>query len=99
MRVLSLGMGLAALGVAAGPSSLTAQASGQAIFDQKCVACHSTGSDRLIGPGLEDVMTRRDRAWVKQMIMQPDRMLASGDSIATRLLQDLNDAVARVVEE
>ncbi len=74
-------------GQAEGSSDLIAQQSGQAIFEQKCVACHSTGSDRLIGPGLAGITTRRDRAWVKRFIMQPDQVLNSNDPIAAELLQ------------
>jgi protein SCO1/2 len=89
MRLLSLGIGLVILGLAAAPMRLTAQAaSGEAIFQQKCSACHLTGSDRLVGPGLAGVTTRRDRAWLKRFIMQPDQVLASGDSIANALLQE-----------
>ncbi len=87
MRLLSLGSGLVILGLAAAPIRLTAQeASGEALFQQKCAACHLTSSDRLVGPGLAGVTTRRDRAWLKRFIMQPDQMLASGDSIANALL-------------
>ncbi len=74
-------------GQAVGSSDLIAQQSGQAIFEQKCVACHSTGSDRLIGPGLAGITTRRDRVWVKRFIMQPDQVLDSNDPIAAELLQ------------
>ena len=89
MRLLSLGSGLVVLGLAAAPIRLTAQeASGDALFQQKCAACHVTGSDRLVGPGLAGVTTRRDRAWLKRFIMQPDQVLASGDSIANALLQE-----------
>ena len=89
MRLLSLGTCLVILGLAATPIRLTAQeASGEALFQQKCAACHVTGSDRLVGPGLAGVTTRRDRAWLKRFIMQPDQVLASGDSIANALLQE-----------
>lgn len=88
MRFLSQCVSLAILNLSAGPSSLMAQQSGGEIFEQKCVACHSAGTDRLIGPGLAGVMTRRDRAWVKRFIMRPDLVLGSEDSIAAGLLQE-----------
>ena len=62
--------------------------SGQALFEAKCAVCHSVGPDRVVGPGLESVTQRRDRAWLKQFIRQPDGMLASGDSIAAALLEE-----------
>jgi cytochrome c2 len=87
MRFLSQCFCLAALGVSAAPASLLAQASGQAIFEEKCVVCHSAGSDRIVGPGLAGVLDRRERAWVKRFIMQPDQMLTS-DSIAIALMEE-----------
>ncbi len=89
MKLWFLGFGLVILAVVAEPTRLTAQeASGEVTFQQKCSACHQTGSDRLVGPGLAGVTTRRDHAWLKLFIMQPDQMLASGDSIANALLQE-----------
>ncbi len=88
MRFLSQWVSLAILSLSAGPSSLMAQQSGEEIFQQKCVACHSAGTDRLVGPGLAGIMTRRDRARVKRFIMRPDLMLGSEDSIAAGLLQE-----------
>ncbi len=41
-----------------------------------------------MGPGLAGVTTRRDRAWIKRFIMQPDRMIASGDSTAAALVDE-----------
>ena len=88
MRFLSQCAGLAILSLSAGPPSLMAQQSGEEIFQQKCVACHTLNADRLVGPGLAGVMTRRDRAWVKWFIMRPDLVLGSEDSIAAGLLEE-----------
>ena len=88
MRLLPLGIGLSVLGAAVIPSKLIAQSDGQAIFEQRCVVCHSIGSDRLVGPGLAGITSRRDRDWLKRFITRPDQMLASGDSIAARLLEE-----------
>ena len=88
MRFLSPFIGLAAIGVGVGSPSVTAQTSGQASFEQKCAACHTLSADRLVGPGLAGVMTRRDRAWIKRFIMQPDQMIASGDSTAAALVDE-----------
>lgn len=81
--------------LAAGLSSLASPArafqvsgDGQALFEAKCGACHSTGSDRVVGPGLADVMTRRDRAWVASIIADPAPMITGGDSIAARLFAE-----------
>jgi mono/diheme cytochrome c family protein len=63
---------------------------GQTLFQTKCAACHSLGSDRLVGPGLQGVTTRRDRAWLLRWIVAPDRLVAAGDPVASQLLKDYN---------
>jgi len=93
MRPLSLGIGLVVLSVFGIPNQLSAEVSGEAIFQQRCSACHSTGSDRLVGPGLAGVTSRRDPAWLKRFIMAPDQVLASGDSIAAALFQEYGVAM------
>ena len=75
-------------GFAIAQTPATAQQSAQELFQTKCLACHSVGTDRLIGPGLAGVTTRRDRAWLKRFIMEPDRVLASDDPIAAELLAE-----------
>ncbi len=68
-----------------------AQASeGEALFQQKCGACHTVGGGDLVGPDLQGVTGRRERAWLARWILTPDRMLASGDPIATELFNKYN---------
>jgi mono/diheme cytochrome c family protein len=64
---------------------------GQAIFQQFCIACHSIGAGIVVGPDLEGVTTRRDRAWLARWIAEPDKMLAESDPIATELFQEFNN--------
>ncbi|MCZ7666994.1 MAG: cytochrome c [Chloroflexi bacterium] len=45
----------------------------------------------MVGPDLEGVTERRDRAWLARWIAEPDKMLAEGDPIATQLLQEFNN--------
>ena len=73
------------LGIAA---PLAGQTPGEQVFQVTCAACHTLGTDRLVGPGLADVQDNRDREWLLSFITEPDRMIASGDSIATRLLAE-----------
>lgn len=61
---------------------------GRALFESQCSACHSTGSERLIGPGLLGVAERRERAWLVEFITTPDRLIAEGDPIASGLLEE-----------
>ncbi len=76
-----------ALAVALPSGALLAQ-SGEEVFTTTCAICHTTTSDRLVGPGLEGIEDRRDREWLLSYIMEPDRMIADGDTIATRLLAE-----------
>ncbi len=68
--------------------SLEAQSPGEQVFQGTCVACHTLGTERLIGPGLAGVLDNRDREWLLSFITEPDGMLASGDPIATELLAE-----------
>jgi mono/diheme cytochrome c family protein len=55
------------------------------LYVSKCSSCHSVGSGDRVGPDLADVGSRRERAWLEQMIQTPSRMLAS-DADARQLL-------------
>jgi protein SCO1/2 len=64
---------------------------GQALFQEKCVACHTIGRGTLVGPDLQDVTARREQTWLARWIKEPDKMLAGGDPIAAQLLQEFNN--------
>jgi len=84
-----IGLVLPILFAVAFPSTLVeAQAMGEELFRSTCAACHTTNTDRLVGPGLEGVEDRRDREWLLSVIMEPDRLIAEGDTIANRLLAE-----------
>lgn len=48
---------------------------GKTTYDVKCQACHSTGENRVVGPGWKGVTTRREPAWIVNMIVNIDVML------------------------
>ncbi len=64
---------------------------GQALFQQKCVGCHSIGGGKLVGPDLKGVTTRRTKEWLTNWISAPDKVLAAQDPIATQLLAEHNN--------
>jgi mono/diheme cytochrome c family protein len=61
---------------------------GKAVFESKCAVCHSAGSERRVGPGLEGVTGRRDMDWLIAFITGPDRLIGGGDSIAHELVAE-----------
>lgn len=64
---------------------------GQAIYVQRCIACHTIGGGNLVGPDLQGVEQRRDRDWLVRFISAPDEMIAEGDPIAIQLLEEFNN--------
>lgn len=64
---------------------------GERIFKQKCASCHTIGGGNLVGPDLKGVTLLRDAAWLTTWIKEPDKVLASGDPIATQILADFNN--------
>lgn len=80
--ILSVGL------AAALAAPLDGQATGEELFSSTCAACHTLGTEPLVGPGLAGVEEDRDRDWLVSFIMEPDRMIADGDSLANRLLAE-----------
>jgi protein SCO1/2 len=58
---------------------------GEELFRSRCDSCHSLGAIDGLGPGLQGVTQRRDRAWLIRWLKMPDRMLEEKDPVATEL--------------
>ena len=63
---------------------------GRALFEQHCASCHTIGGGDLVGPDLQDVTDKRDPAWLRHWLAEPDKMLAEGDPTAAELLNQFN---------
>ena len=62
-------------------------AKGKEIYDVKCQACHSLGTNRVVGPGWKGVVEQRKPEWIMNMIVHTDAMLES-DEQAQALLEE-----------
>jgi cytochrome c2 len=78
-----------------------------AIFESKCAACHKTTDQKVVGPGLKGVTTRRQPAWILNMMTNPIEMTQK-DPTAKELLaehltqmtfQDVSDEQAKQILE
>lgn len=70
-----------------------AAAQGRALFEQKCVACHSIGAGNRVGPDLQGVTKRRSEQWLLRMITAPESLIAEGDPTVTALVRQFNQIV------
>jgi nitrite reductase (NO-forming) len=71
------------------PSDPAAMA-GKADFESKCLACHSVGQGRKLGPDLAGITKRRDDAWLSRWMKAPEKMLET-DPDAKAMLKEYNN--------
>jgi nitrite reductase (NO-forming) len=65
-------------------------ARGKLAFESKCLACHSIGQGRKLGPDLAGVTKRRSDDYLGRWLKSPEKMLES-DPDAKALLKEYND--------
>ncbi len=58
-----------------------------AIFQKRCMACHTFGNGVKVGPDLKGVTQRRQRSWLLRFIRGSSTLIVSGDPTATELFQ------------
>ena len=63
---------------------------GKLNFESKCVACHSVGQGRKLGPDMVGVTKRRTEEWLTRWLRSPDKMLES-DPDAKAMLTEYNN--------
>jgi mono/diheme cytochrome c family protein len=66
---------------------------GETLFKQICVACHTIGGGRLIGPDLAGVHTRRPQEWLIRYVKSSQTVIKSGDPYATQLFKDYKEVL------
>ena len=63
---------------------------GKLAFESKCLACHTVGEGRKLGPDVAGVTKRRSAAWLARWLKEPEKMLQS-DPDAKALLKEYNN--------
>lgn len=63
---------------------------GESSFKMLCVACHTIGGGRLVGPDLQDVHERREQRWLIDFIKSSQTVIKSGDAVAIELFEEYN---------
>jgi nitrite reductase (NO-forming) len=63
---------------------------GKLDFESKCLACHSVGQGRKLGPDLAGVTKRRKDAWLSRWLKSPEKMLET-DPDARAMLTEYNN--------
>lgn len=58
---------------------------GQSMFKKICAPCHTIGVGDRVGPDLQGIADRRERAWLSSYIRNPHKMRAKKDPIALAL--------------
>lgn len=66
----------------------TAQADGETTFQTICVACHTIGGGRLVGPDLQDVRSRHSDEWMIQFVQHSQQMVNDGDPAAVAIFEE-----------
>ncbi len=63
---------------------------GKLDFESKCLACHSVGQGKKLGPDIAGVTKRRSAEWLTKWLKSPEKMLAT-DADAKAMLKEYNN--------
>jgi mono/diheme cytochrome c family protein len=78
---------LALLALGALPPRTARAVDAKKVFNQRCTACHTFGKGVKVGPDLKGVTARRQRPWLVKFIRSSQKVIASGDPVATELFR------------
>jgi mono/diheme cytochrome c family protein len=68
------------------PASAQPSEGGELFKKKTCVACHTIGKGKRVGPDLAGVTSRREKEWLVRFITSPKQLIDNGDSIAVELV-------------
>ena len=96
-----------ATNVVVGPIDEAMASKGKSISDTKCLSCHKTTDERLVGPGWKGVTERKAPHWIMNFITNPDPMIDKDPEVQAQLElclvrmpnQNLKDDEARAIVE
>ncbi len=66
----------------------TASADGETTFQTVCVACHTIGGGRLVGPDLLNIRDRRTDEWIVEFVQHSQQMVNDGDPQAVAIFEE-----------
>jgi mono/diheme cytochrome c family protein len=64
---------------------------GQELYDEWCVDCHTIGGGRLVGPDLAGVSQRRSMEWLIKAVQNSEALIAAGDPDAVALYEEYDE--------
>ncbi len=73
--------------------SASSQPNGEALFKGNCAQCHSTGDNKVIGPGLKGVHERKDIDWLIKWTKNSQALVKAGDEYAVKIFNDYGKVV------
>jgi len=68
-----------------------------AYYQVNCVSCHTIGGGDLVGPDLYQVEKRKDRAWLVRFMLNPKKVIDSGDPYALKILKESKNQIMTTI--
>jgi cytochrome c551/c552 len=69
------------------------QPDGETLFKANCASCHSSGENKVIGPGLKGIHERRDIDWLIKWTKNSQALIKAGDEYAVKIFNEYNKVV------